>query len=242
MEVAAPALRTVASRIDAAIAVSEAAARFPAPVIRGRFEVVPNGVEVERFADPGTPARGLPDGRRLLWVSRLDPQKGFPILLRAFERLASELDDLCLVVAGDGRDRIALELLSDRDRERVVMLGTVPHDDLPPLFAAANAFAAPATGHESFGVVLVEAMAAGVPVVATDIPGYREVVRDDVDGLLVPPGDAGALAGALARVLGDPQLAARLAAAGPERAAAYSWDRVVPQVEAIYERVVVRAG
>lgn len=237
---AAPALRRLARRIDAAVAVSEAAAAFAAPALAGPVEVVPNGVDVERFGRPAA-AEGLPAGRRILWVNRLDPQKGFPVMVRAFARLAAELEDVCLVVAGDGRDREALELLSEVDRRRVVMLGTVPNADLPAYHAAADVFAAPATGHESFGVVLVEAMAAGLPVVATDIPGYREVVADGVEGLLVPPHDPGALAAALRRVLTDRELAAALGAAGRRRADGFSWDVVVPRLEAIYGRVAGRA-
>jgi phosphatidylinositol alpha-mannosyltransferase len=114
----------------------------------------------------------------------------------------------------------------------------VPHAELPRYHAAADVFASPAVGQESFGIVLVEAMAAGVPVVATDIPGYREVVRDGVDGLLVPPNDATALASAIRRVLSEPALASALASAGRTRAETYSWDAVVPRLEAVYDRVL----
>jgi len=245
MSATAPILRSTYRRLDARIAVSHAAADFLATAFPGPVEIVPNGVEIERFARPArTPRRppdGLPNGRRILWVSRLDPQKGFPIMVRAFAILGRELDDLQLVVIGDGRDRGAVDLLPPDLRSRVAMLGPVPNADLPPHHAAADAFAAPALGHESFGVILVEAMAAGLPVVASDIAGYREVIREDVDGLLVPPGDPDALAAALRQVLAQPELARRLAAAGPERARAFSWDVVVPRIEAIYERVSGRA-
>ena len=123
----------------------------------------------------------------------------------------------------------------------MLMLGAVPHADLPRYHAAADVFAAPATGHESFGMVLVEAMAAGLPVVASDISGYREVVRDDVEGLLVPAGDPGALAAAVRRVLSDPALAERLKVAGRRRAEGFSWARIVPRIEAAYE-ASVRSG
>jgi phosphatidylinositol alpha-mannosyltransferase len=231
-------LRTVYRRIAAPIAVSSAAAQFLGRAIPGEVEIVPNGVDVERFARPRGVAEGLPEGRRVLWANRLDPQKGFPVAVRAFARLAGEFEDVSLVVAGDGRDRDAIGLLSERDRSRVVMLGAVPNDDLPPYHAAADAFVAPALGQESFGIVLVEAMAAGVPVVASDIPGYREVVRDGIDGLLVRPREPSALAAALRRVLVEPELSSRLARGGRERAREFSWDVVAPRIEAIYERVV----
>lgn len=238
LEVSAPALRRVYRRIAAPIAVSKAAAEFLGRAMPGDVEIVPNGVDVARFADARTPARGLPPGRVMFWVNRLDPQKGFGVAVRAFGRLAGELDDLSFVVAGEGRERAALGLLPDGDRRRVVMLGSVPNQELPAYHAGADVFVAPAIDQESFGIVLVEAMAAGVPVVASDIPGYREVVRDGVDGLLVPRNDPNALATAVRRVLGDPELASRLADGGRRRANEYSWDVVAPRIESIYRRVV----
>jgi phosphatidylinositol alpha-mannosyltransferase len=237
MEAAAPALRSVWRRLDARIAVSAAAATFLAQAIPGRVEVIPNGVDVELFRRPTAPAPDLPPGRTVLWVNRLDPQKGFRVMVRAFALLAQGRDDVALVVVGDGADAGAVATLPEAIRGRVAMLGRVPHGELPPYHAAADVYVSPAVGQESFGIVLVEAMAAGVPVVATDIPGYREVVRDGVDGLLVPPGDAGALAAAVGRVLDDAGLAERLAEAGAERADAFSWDVVMPRIEEIYRRV-----
>ncbi|HET8526759.1 MAG TPA: glycosyltransferase family 4 protein [Actinomycetota bacterium] len=238
MELSAPVLRQIDRRIDAAIAVSEAAASFARHVRRGSIEIVPNGVDVARFARPTDPLEGLPTGRRILWVGRLDPQKGFGVMVDAFARLARELDDVYLLVAGEGRDRVALRSLARRARNRVVPFGAVPNDQLPPYHAAADVFCSPAVGQESFGLTLVEAMAAGVPVVATDIPGYREVVRNGVDGLLVRPNDPEALAGAIRRVLSEPELASALAAAGRARAAEFAWDAVVPRLEAVYGRAL----
>jgi phosphatidylinositol alpha-mannosyltransferase len=114
----------------------------------------------------------------------------------------------------------------------------VEHERLPPYHAASDVFVAPATGQESFGYVLVEAMAAGLPVVASDIAGYREVVRDGVDGLLVPPSDPVALAAALRTVLDDADLARRLGEGGRLRAGEFSWDRVAPAIEERYRRAL----
>ena len=237
MELAGPALRQVSRRIDAGVAVSDAAASFLRRVVHAPLEIVPNGVDVGAFAHPGRPVDGLPPGRKILWVNRLDPQKGFDVMLRAFEELAIELDDLVLLVAGDGRDRVLVSSLPLHLRGRVLRLGNVPHGELPRYHAAADVFASPATGQESFGIVLVEAMAAGVPVVASDIAGYREVVRDGIEGLLVPPNDPGALAEAIRRILSEPDLASALAAAGRSRAETFSWATVVPRLEAVYDRV-----
>ena len=238
MELAGPALRQVSGRIDAAVAVSDAAASFVRRVVRVPLEIVPNGVDVQGFAHPGRPVEGLPAGPKILWANRLDPQKGFEIMLRAFERVASEVVGAHLLVAGDGRDRALLRSLPGDLRSRILRLGTVPHEALPRYHAAADVFVSPATGQESFGIVLVEAMAAGVPVVASDIAGYREVVRDGVDGLLVPPNDPNTLAAAIRRVLSEPELAAALKAAGRSRAQAFSWQAVAPRIEAVYDRVL----
>lgn len=233
----APVLRRAWGRVAVRLAVSEAAAGF----VRSRFgryggpglEVIPNGCDVDAFAD-AEPADDLPAGPRLMWIGRLDPQKGFGVAVAAFDLLARERPDLWFVVAGDGSDRPAAERLSPDARRRTVMLGPVAHERLPAYLAGAEVYASPAVGQESFGLVLVEAMAAGVPVVASNIAGYREVVRDGVDGLLVTPGDARALADTVGRVLDDAPLAARLRAAGPERADRFAWRTVLPQIEAAY--------
>lgn len=234
---ARPVLHRVWRRIRIPIAVSEAAASFSVRRFGGEARIIPNGVEVERFRR-GTPPPDTPAGRVLLWVNRLDPQKGFGVAVEAFARLAADHDDLQLVVAGDGRERGAVDRLDPGVRRRVHLLGTVPHDELPDRFASADVFVSPAVGQESFGMVLVEAMAAGVPVVATDIPGYRDVLEHGRAGRLVPPGDPTALAGAVGAVLEDPAAAAALAEAGRRRAAAFSWDAVVPRIEAVYEEAL----
>lgn len=232
--VAARALRGVWERIAVRIAVSEAArefvtSRFP----RGGVRIVPNGIDVAAFR--GSEPAALPEGRRVLFVNRLDPRKGFSVMIEAFRLLLATHPDALLVVAGDGRERTAVRRLPRAARERVVMLGSVPHDRLPPYHAACEVFCAPAVGRESFGIVLVEAMAAGLPVVTTDIPGYREVVRDREDGIHVPPRDPAATAAALREVLDDAELAKRLEEAGRARADRFSWDVVTREVEAAYE-------
>jgi phosphatidylinositol alpha-mannosyltransferase len=238
LDASAPLLRIVWRRVAAAVAVSEAAAECAGRVARAPIEVLPNGVASPAGRRSGRP-HGLPRGRLVLWTHRLEPRKGFPIAIRAFAELAAELDDVHLVVVGDGPDRTALGLLSDRQRERVTMVGRVSDDAIASLRAAARVLVAPAVGQESFGIALAEAMAAGLPIVASDIVGYREVVRHGVEGLLVPPNDPVALAAALRRVLTEPELAASLGSAGRRRARAYSWDVVAPRLESIYAQVAV---
>jgi phosphatidyl-myo-inositol alpha-mannosyltransferase len=235
-DMAAPALRRVARRLTTRIAVSEAAAAFVARRIGGSFEIVPNGVDVSRFSD-AAPA-DLGPGTKLLFLGRLDARKGFPVALDAFARLAASRPDLRLIVVGDGPDRRAVQTLPQDIKNRVRLLGAIPNVDIPPYLAACDLYLGTSMGGESFGVVLVEAMATGLPVVASRIPGYSEVVRDDLEAVLVPPGDPAALASAAARVLEDPALADRLRAAGLERARTYDWSTVVTRLEDLYEAAV----
>ncbi|MFN2544955.1 MAG: glycosyltransferase family 4 protein [Actinomycetota bacterium] len=235
LDVAVPFLRPVWRNLAARIAVSETAAGFVSARFGDGIRVVPNGLDVDMFR--GAEPAPRPPGRMLLWVGRLDRQKGFPIAVDAFAELAQEFDDLRFVVVGDGRDRDDVRRLDPSARERVTMVGAVPNAEVPRHYAAADVFVAPATGQETFGYVLIEAMAAGVPVVASRIPGYDEVVRHGVDGLLVRPSDAHALAGAVEQVLREPDLADNLREAGRERATEYSWDRVAAQLEEIYRGV-----
>src|SRR6185503_6054326 len=176
----------------------------------------------------------LGEGRKLLFVGRLDARKGFPIAIAAFERLAAGRDDLRLVVVGDGPERAAVDALPTMLRARVTMLGAVPNTDLPPIHAACDLYLGPSTGGESFGIVVVEAMAAGLPVVVSDTPGYDEVVHDGEDGLLVPPSDPVALAAAAGRLLDDPDQAEKIAAAGRARAADFAWPAVLDRIEGAY--------
>jgi phosphatidylinositol alpha-mannosyltransferase len=231
-DLASPLLRRAAARLAVRVAVSDRAAEFERQRIGGGFRVIPNGVDVARFAD-ATPA-DLGPGRKLLFVGRLDERKGFPVAIDAFERLATDRPDLHLVVVGDGPERDAVGRLPTLLRARVTMLGTVPNQELPPIHAACDVYLGPSTGGESFGIVVVEALAAGLPVVASDTPGYDEVITDENHGLLVPPRDPAALAAAAARVLDDEDLAKRLRSAGPSRARDFDWATTLGRIEDAY--------
>jgi phosphatidylinositol alpha-mannosyltransferase len=231
----APVLRRVWDRIDVRIAVSDAAAAFASRHFDGPIHVIPNGVDVERFAQ--APPAALPPGTRLLFVGRLERRKGFRTAVTAFELLVAEgeFPDLVLAVVGEGSERSAVDGLAPPVRERVLMRGAVSEADLPGYYAAADVFLAPSTGGESFGIVLVEAMAAGLPVVASDIPGYRSVIRHESEGVLVGVDDPLALAGAVRRVLRDPTLAATLREQGRARAGRFDWPIVAGEIEGRYE-------
>lgn len=238
-------LRRVLGRIDAHLAVSPAAAAYHGAALDRRpedFEVVPNGVEVSRFRG-AAPFTQMGEQPSLLFVGRLEPRKGLDQLLHAMSRLKTTRPDLRLYVVGDGPDRDRCQqLLPARLRSDVVFLGRVDADELPRFYASCDLFVAPALGGESFGIVLIEAMAAGCPVVASDIPGYASVVTDGVDGRLVPPRDPEALAEAIGALLDNPSLARALATTAAGSVDRYDWAAVADRVRSIHRRVVGDGG
>lgn len=238
--VARPLARRVFDHVAAAIAVSPAAADYHSRAIgiaASRFQIVPNGVEVARFAS-ADPFIGSHDPTRptLAFVGRLEPRKGLEVLLHAFVRLRTVHPDLQVLVVGDGEERErALAVIPEPLRPDVHLLGRVAADVLPQVYAAADVFVSPALGGESFGIVLLEAMAAGKAVVASDIPGYRSVLTDGEEGTFVPPGDGQALARAIDGYLTHPALRRRAGAAGRRSVGAYDWEVVASKIRAIYE-------
>ena len=240
-KLAVPMIRPVWNRLARRIAVSEAARHSVCSRMGdGNLAIVPNGVDVGRFANAAPAA--LPPGRHLLFVGRLEERKGFPIAVDAFAQLARTYPDLRLLVIGDGSERDAVDRLDPNARSRVDMLGRVDDDRLASYLRAADLYIGPATGGESFGIVLAEAMAAGKPIVASDIDGYRDVARDGLEALLVPPGDASALVAAVREVLDDRRLAQSLGEAGARRAHEFDWDSVSQRVLRIYEEVLEARG
>jgi phosphatidylinositol alpha-mannosyltransferase len=237
LEAAGPVLRRVYDRLAGRIAVSASARDTWQGRFGGAMAVVPNGVGPEFYAGP-KPLEGWGgDGPTLLFVGRLEPRKGLTYLVRAFLRLKPAFPRLRLLVVGRDdkhqRDR-AMALVPPRLRTDLVFVGSVPQADLPSYYASADVFCAPSLGGESFGIVLAEAMAVGRPVVCSDIGGYRDVVRDGTDGLLVPPRDPEALAEALAGLLDNPARLAAMGEAAAANARRYAWEVVAAEVEEVY--------
>jgi phosphatidylinositol alpha-mannosyltransferase len=234
--VAAPALRPLYRRLAARIAVSEEARRTIERAFGrdGGITVIPNGVEWSRFASLPPPSGSL-----VLFVGRMEKRKGAAVLVEAFTQLAGQRPDAELVLTGEGPERKTVEqTVPESLRDRVTFVGRVDPRELAEVVGRAAVVCAPSLGGESFGIVLLEAMAAGRPVVGSSIPGYAAVVRDGIDGILVPPGDAAALAHALERVLADPDAARAMGEAGRERARRYDWPAVASAVEEVYERAI----
>ncbi len=233
-------------RLDARIAVSETARDFVAQYFPGEYHVIPNGVDTERFHPAAEPFREWRDPERvnILFVGRLDPRKGVQVLIDAMpEVLARTNGRARLLIVGDSYLRARFEAsVRPGARSHVRFLGHVSSVDLPRWYATGDIFVSPALGHESFGIVLVEAMAAGRAVVASDIAGYRTVIQPGVNGVVSPPGDVPALAATLAALVQDPDRRAALAQRGRARALEFAWPRVTDRIESVYREVLARGG
>jgi phosphatidylinositol alpha-mannosyltransferase len=235
------ALRSYARRLHGRIAVSAAARHFIDRFFPGDYKVIPNGVDIARYANAVPLARWQDGTPNVLFVGRHEPRKGLLDLLKAHRILRRTGTESRLLIVGTGpQEREARRYVATRGLKGVEFLGRVSESEKAQLFRTANVYASPATGGESFGIVLLEAMAAGTPIVCSDIHGYKGVVRRDREGLLVPPRAPRELAIAIDRLLRDRALATRMGDAGRERAEAFSWPRVTAKVDDYYGFVIRR--
>jgi phosphatidyl-myo-inositol alpha-mannosyltransferase len=228
----------LAERLHGRIAVSGAARHFINRYFPADYRIIPNGVDLERFAN-AEPYEELRDGMlNILFVGRHEDRKGFEYLLKAYHRLRKRHVDARLLVCGAGPLlRQHRRYAATRRIRDVEFLGRVSDEQKARYFASADIFCAPSTGQESFGIVLLEAMAAGVPIVASDIHGYKNVLQRSVQGLLVEPRNPRALAAALYALAQDADLRHSMGEAGRERAPEFSWDRVTERTVAFYREV-----
>ena len=238
-----PYMTFVLTRLDGRIAVSHPAREFVSQYFEGPYDVIPNGIDVERYGGHVEPLPWAADGTpRILFVGRFDEsRKGFKYLLRAMTLVRQQFPRARLVVVGTGKAERFAGLMERHGIGGVDFVGFVPAEELPRYYASCDLFCAPSIKGESFGLVLLEAMASAKPVVASAIPGYASVMTNDQEGLLVEPRDPQALALALVRLLADGALRARLAAAGRVTAERYAWPRVAARVLAVYDRAAAAA-
>src|SRR5262245_2596644 len=230
-----------ADRLHGRIAVSAAARHFIDRYFPGDYKVIPNGVDAERFRRAVPVARWQDGTSNILFVGRFEPRKGVLDLLQAYRILRKTGCECRLLLVGGGpQEREARRYVATRRLHGVEFLGRVSDDEKAQLFRTADVYVSPATGRESFGIVLLEAMAAGAPIVASDIHGYKGVVRRDREALLVPPREPPEIAASMLRILRDPELARRMSAAGQARAEEFSWSRVTAKVDDYYGFVIRR--
>jgi len=237
-----PFLRRYFYALHGLVAVSDAALRSCATYFPGPYRIIPNGIDTDFFRPDAAPIPALDNGRpKVLFMGRFEPRKGLKYLLMALPDIVREVPDVQLVAVGTGLFGYAYKGYMDKAYENnVFWAGLIPGEERPRYVAACDVFCSPAIGHESFGIVLLEALAGGKPVVASDIAGYRSVVTDGTQGRLVAPRDVKGIARAIVGLLKDPERRRRMGAAGRARALQFSWPRIAEQVERLYEELMAR--
>lgn len=228
-------------KLDGIIAVSTAARDASSRFFPGKYEVIPNAIDTNLFHPKVEPLPQFAyDRPKILFLGRFEPRKGLKYLLKALPIIKNEIPNILLIVVGAGllgyayKEYIAKEVL-----ENIHFAGLVPNEERPRYYATCDVYCAPSIGFESFGIVLLEAMATGKPIVASDISGYRTILEDGKQGYLVPPRDYEQIAQAIIKILRNPELAKRMGAAGRKKALDYSWPKIAQQVEAYYEKLLL---
>jgi len=234
-----PLLDRYVRKLTRRIAVSNAARDTANRYFDGTYEIVPNGVDVRRFAS-AKPIEELRDGSfNILFVGRMEPRKGAKHLLRAMPRILDEVPDCRLVLVGGGPLASHYkDYVPENSQGRIVFAGHVSNEMLARHYASADLFCSPATGGESFGIVLLEAMASNSAIVASNINGYREVIDDGRTGILVAPASPDAIASAVIRVARDSELRTSIVSAARAEVERYGWAHVTKDILRVYEAAI----
>ncbi len=241
LRVAAPMLQPGLDKISGRIAVSSRAQSTVSTQLGGHCVVIPNGVDVARFAATGVihgHAKGTKHGPRIVFLGRIgEPRKGLDVLLSAVPDILRVHPGVSVLIAGPGEPREFTKKLTAHVAAACEFLGAISESDKVALLRSADAYVAPNLGGESFGIILVEAMAAGAPVVASDLIAFTEVLDGGRAGVLFERGNSSALAHAILKLLASPEQCARLRAVGPRRAQRFDWSRVGAEILAVYDSV-----
>jgi phosphatidylinositol alpha-mannosyltransferase len=237
-QIISPFVMGLFKKLHGRIAVSEPAKEFVSKYFPGDYQVIPNGIDVARFSMPALPLEGISDGKlNILFVGRPEKRKGLRYLLEAYKQVKREVPQSRLIVVGPGTERYEATARKMELRD-VIFTGYVENEQLPAYYHSADIFCSPATGGESFGIILLEAMAASKPVVASAISGYASVMKDGVEGIMVPPKAKDALAGALIQLLNNPGLRHEMGARGRKKAEECDWPNVAQRVNQYYMRLI----
>jgi phosphatidylinositol alpha-mannosyltransferase len=228
-------------RLDGKIAVSKPAKDFINGHFPGEYTIIPNGVDLGRFSPDVPPIERFRDGKiNILFVGRLEKRKGVNYLLSAYEQVREKIANCRLLLVGPSTrwGRRYEKQVKRKGPEDIVFVGRVSQEDLPRYYQTADIVCSPATGRESFGLVLLEAMAMGKPIVASNIDGYASVATHGEEALMVPPKDERALAQALISLATDAKLRQKMGDRGKVKAAEYGWDRIAQRVMDYYKEVL----
>ena len=232
-----PVFKSLLSRLHGKIAVSKPALEFVGQHLPGDYCVIPNGVDLEGFSPNVSPRKEFEDGKsNILFVSRLEERKGLNYLLNAYAKVKGRFPNVRLIIVGP-RTKLGAKyerLTRDMCLADVIFTGFVQNAELPSYYRSADIFCAPATGGESFGLVLLEAMASDKPVIASNIGGYNDLLTHGEEGLLVPPRNEEALTEALSSLLVDESLRCLMGAKGRAKAERYDWANIAGQVIGYY--------
>jgi len=228
-------------KLDGKIAVSESSVEYIKKHFPGHLDIIPNGVDLEHFSPDVSPIDEFCDGKlNILFVGRLEKRKGVSYLLKAYKQVKQAVPDSRLIIVGPGtrlRNKYEKHVMESGLRD-VVFAGYVGYKELPRYYKTADIFCAPAIGQESFGIILLEAMAMGKPIVASNIAGYAGVVTPGVDGLLVPPKDEKMLAQALISLMTDESRRQQMGANGRLKAMEHGWERIARRILDYYTKVL----
>jgi phosphatidylinositol alpha-mannosyltransferase len=228
-------------KLDGRIAVSKPAREFINGHFPADYNIIPNGVDLEHFSPDVPPIEKFRDGKiNIVFVGRLEKRKGVNYLLSAYEQVRKDISNCRLILVGPSTrwSRSHEKQVKRRGLKDIVFVGYVSHEDLPRYYQTADIVCLPATGRESFGLVLLEAMAMGKPIVASNIDGYASVATHNAEALMVPPKNKHALAQALITLATDAKLRQKMGARGKRKAADYGWERIAQRVMEYYQKVL----
>jgi phosphatidyl-myo-inositol alpha-mannosyltransferase len=238
-------LRRRRRKLDGKIAVSKPAMDYAIKYVPGEYEIIPNGVDIDKFSPRVLPIEKYNDGKHnIMFLGRQESRKGLIYLLKAYKLVKKEIPDSRLIITGAGTKlkNGYKRYIKHNHLEDVEYVGYITEEDKPRYFKTADIYCAPSTGHESQGIVLLEGLAVGTPIVASNIEGYAGVVTNGLEGLLVPPKNSDELAKALIRLIKDKSLREKMGANGRVTAEKYSWERIAKRVVSYYNKVISGNG
>lgn len=227
-------------KLDGRITISKASQKFISEHFHGDFEIIPNGINLQQFSQDLSPIKEFQDGmKNILFVGRLEKRKGLKYLLSAYSQLKWDWPKIRLIVLGTGKlDKESTQIVGSRRLDDIIFIDWVNNSTKIRYFKTCDIFCSPAIGNESFGIVLLEAMASGKPIIASDIPGYKSVLENNKQGLLVPPKDDLAIASSISKLLENPSLCTELGQNGIVKAKEYDWNIIGNKINNYYNNIL----